>query len=115
MFKIIDKCTLSDGTEIQLEDWHEKNTKEYPNLYGYTIGCYPVAKNTGKWGWVRVNETFRLSISHNEYCGYTDEMVLADYEALKNGTKTIPDLREHFCYGNKDAFYLGLADEEPNY
>lgn len=110
MYKIIDKYTLPNGIKIQLEDWHEENTKEFPKLYGYTIGCYPIAKNSSIF--VLAGETFRLSVSRNEYCGYTDEMVLADYESLKNGTKTIPDLRKHFWYGDKDAFYLGLIDKE---
>lgn len=45
MYKIIDKAVLSDGTKIQLEDWHENNTTNYPELYGYTIAAYPVAKD----------------------------------------------------------------------
>ena len=96
MQKIIDYAILSDGTKIQLEDWHSKNSEKYPDLYGYMIGAYPKAKNTGKWGWVRTGETFRLSIGRNEYEKYTDDMVLADYEALKNETKSLADLREHF-------------------
>ena len=115
MYKIIDRYILPNETKIQLEDWHEENTNKYPDLYGYTIGCYPVAKNTDKWGIIKIGKKFRLSISRNEYCNYTDEMVLADYEALKNGTKTIPDLREYFWNRDKDAFYLGLIDEEPEW
>lgn len=115
MLKIVDKAVLSDGTKIQLEDWHDCNNEEYPTLYGYTIGCYPKAKNTSKWGWVRTNKTFRLGISHNEYANYTDDMVLADYEALKNGTKEIVDLRKHFDNIDKDKFYLGLIDTEPEW
>ena len=42
-------------------------------------------------------------------------MVLADYEALKNGTKTLTDLREHFDNGAKYEFYLGLIDKEPEW
>ena len=72
-----------------------------------------MAKNTGKWGWVRAGETFRVTISQNKYAGYTDDMVLADYEALKNGTKALTDLREHFWYKAKDEFYLGLIENEP--
>ena len=113
--RIIDRAVLSDGTKIQLEDWHELNTPEFPKLYGYTIAAYPKAKNTGRYGWVKVNEIFKLQISRNEYHGYTDNMVLADYEALKNGTKTLADLREHFWYREKDEFYLGLIDKEPEY
>ena len=115
MQKIIDKAVLSDGTKIQLEDWHSENTEKYPDLHGYTIGAYPIAKNTNKWGLIKTGKTFRLSIARNEYANYTDDMVLADYEALKNGTKTLADLREHFWNREKDAFYLGLIDKEPEW
>ena len=115
MQKIIDKTVLSDGTKIQLEDWHSQNSEKYPDLHGYTIGAYPIAKNTSRSGWIRKGETFRLGIAKNEYTKYTDDMVLADYEALKNGTKTLVDLREHFWNREKDAFYLGLIDKEPEW
>ena len=115
MHKIIDKAVLSDGTEIQLEDWHDKNTKEYPDLHGYTIGAYPIAKNTNKWGLIRKGESFRLGISQNKYRNYTEENVLSDYEALKNGDKTLIDLREYFWNTKKDEFYLGLIDTEPEW
>ena len=111
--KVIDKTAMADGTKVQLEDWHENNTPDFPKLYGYTIGAYPVAKNTGKYGWGETGKPFRLTISRNEYRGYTDDMVLTDYEALKNGTKTLLDLREWFYCGKRDEFYLGLIDKEP--
>lgn len=44
MQKIIDKTVLSDGTKIQLEDWHSENSEKHPDLYGYMIGAYPKAK-----------------------------------------------------------------------
>ena len=115
MQRIIDKAVLSDGTKIQLEDWHSENTEKYPDLHGYTIGAYPIAKNTSRSGWIRKGETFRLGIARSEYANYTDDMVLADYEALKNGTKTLADLREHFWNREKDAFYLDLIDKEPEW
>ena len=102
MQKIIDSAVLPDGTKIQLEDWHSENTKAYPDLHGNTI----------KWGLIKTGKKFRLTIARNEYAKYTDDMVLADYEALKNGTKTLADLREHFWNREKDAFYLGLIDKE---
>ena len=87
--KIIEISAMPDGTEIQLEDWHDKNTKDYKDLYGYVIGVYPVAKNSGRLGWVKSGEKFRISISYNKFANYTDEMVLSDFEALKNGEKTL--------------------------
>ena len=44
--QIIDRAVMADGTKIQLEDWHSENSEKYPDLHGYTIGAYPIAKNT---------------------------------------------------------------------
>lgn len=60
--KIIECAVMPNGIEIQLEDWSDKNTPEFPDLYGLEIGAYPIAKNTGKY-WIRGGETFRLTIS----------------------------------------------------
>lgn len=111
--KIIEISAMPDGTEIQLEDWHDKNTKDYNDLYGYVIGVYPVAKNSGRFGWVKSGGKFRISISYNKYANYTDEMVLSDFESLKNGEKTLSDLKDHFFNNFKDQFYLGIIDFEP--
>lgn len=46
--KIIERCVLFDGAEIQLEDWSEQNTEKYLHLYGFTVGAYPVAQRTSK-------------------------------------------------------------------
>ena len=32
----------------------------------------------------------------------------ADYEKLKNGTKTLADLKSYFWNGNRDCYVLGL-------
>lgn len=109
--KVIDKAKMHDGTEIQLEDWREQNTEKYPNLYGFTIGSYPIAKNTGKYRWIEGGKKFRLSIDMNGYTGYSNDDVLSDYEALKNGTKSLEDLSDHFWNGNKDKWYLGMNVE----
>ncbi len=50
--EIIERVIMPNGTEIQLEDWGSHNTPEYPDLYGLTIGAYPIAKNTGEGRWV---------------------------------------------------------------
>ena len=115
MYKIIDTAVMPDGTKIQLEDWHSENSKEYPNLYGYAIAAYPIAKNSGRSGWTRIGEEFRVTICRNEHMQYSDDMVLSDYEALKNGTKTLADLKDHFRYKSKDEYYLGLNDIEPEF
>lgn len=113
--QILNKAVMPDGTKIQLEDWHDENTKEYPDLHGYTIGAYPIAKNTNNRGWIRNGEPFRLTIAQNKYRNYTDENVLSDYEALKIGYKTLADLREYFWNNKRDEFYLGLIDTEPEW
>ena len=51
-------------------------------------------------------KTFRLTIYNHK--GYTDEMLKADYEALKNGTKTLADLQNHFWNHGRDKMVLGL-------
>lgn len=106
--EIIETAVMPNGTAIQLEDWSSHNTPEYPDLYGLTIGAYPVAKNTGKGRWVEGGKKFRLTISHNNHSGYTNDDVRADYEALKNGKKSLEDLSAHFWSGKKDMYYLGM-------
>lgn len=108
--KIIEHATLPDGTKIQLEDWSENNTEQFPDLYGMHIGAYPIAKNTGKY-WIQGGQPFRLTISQNKYTGYSNDDVRADFEALKNGTKALEDLAAHFWNGEKDMWYLGMNVE----
>ena len=113
--KILEKATLKDGTQIQLEDWREHNTEKYPNLYGLVIACYPIAKNTSKWKWVEGGRKFRLDISTNQYKNYTNDNVRSDYECLKNGTKILQDLSAHFYNGQKDMWYLGMDVQDMGY
>lgn len=112
---ILDKAKMPDGTEIQLEDWSKNNTEEYPDLYGLMIGAYPIAKNSSRYYIIRRKEKFRLSIAHNHHAGYTNAMVKADYEALKNGERNLEDLADHFGNGKKDMYYLGIIDENPEF
>ena len=109
--KVIKTSIMPNGTEIQLEDWSEHNSTEYPNLYGFTIGAYPIAQRTGKYRWVEGGQKFRLSIANNSYSGYTNEQVQADYDDLVSGKKTLEDLATHFWYGEKDKWYLGMETD----
>lgn len=109
--KIIEWAVMPNGTEIQLEDWSENNTKEYPDLYGLTIGAYPIAKNTVKYKWIESGEKFRLQISVNQHSGYSNDDVKADFEALKSGEKSLEDLADHFWNGEKDMWLLGMNVE----
>lgn len=106
--KVLEKAIMPNGTEIQLEDWSENNTKEYPDLYGLTIGAYPIAKNTGKHRWIESGNKFRLQVSMNQYRGYSNDDVKADFEALKSGEKYLKDLVDHFGNGEKDMWFLGM-------
>ena len=106
--KVIERATMPNGTKIQLEDWSEHNSEEYPDLYGLTIAAYPIAQHTGKWRLIQYEKPFRLSIAHNSYAGYTNEQVKADYNALVNGEKALEDLSGRFWHGQKDMWYLGM-------
>lgn len=108
--KILEKAVMPNGTEIQLEDWKDDNTSDYPNLYGLTIGAYPIVKNTPN-KWDKDIKKFRLTIAMNHHTGYTNEDVKADFEALKNGIKFLEDLANHFWNGEKDMWYLGMNVE----
>ena len=99
--KILEKATMPNGVKIQLEDWREQNQ-------GIQIGAYPIAKNSSKYKWVIKDQPFRLTIAKNEYLGYLDSHVKADFEALKRGKKQLEDLSRYFWNGAKDMFYLGM-------
>ncbi len=109
--KVIERATMPNGTEIQLEDWSDKNTKEYSDLYGLCIGAYPVAKNTGKYRWIESGNTFRISIHMNQYSGYSNDDIKTDFEELKNGEKSLEDLANHFWNSEKDMWLLGMNVE----
>ena len=106
--KVLEKATTPNGIEIQLEDWSDKNTEEYSDLYGLVIGAYPIAKNTSKYKLVVSGEKFRLHIATNKYSNYSNDDVKLDFEALKSGEKTLEDLSEHFWNGEKDKYFLGM-------
>lgn len=113
--KVIERSTMPDGIKIQLEDWREHNTVEYLDLYGFTIGAYPIAQRTSKYKFIEGGRNFRLSISNNKYSGYTNDQVKSDYEALKAGTKRLEDLSAHFWNGERDMYYLGMQVKNNNY
>ena len=113
--KILERAIMPNGTEIQLEDWSEHNTAEYPNVYGFTIGAYPIAKNTSKNRLIQSRNKFRLTISSNPYMEYINDDVKNDFEDLKNGKKKLEDLSKHFWYGKKDMWYLGMDVEDEGY
>ena len=99
--QIIRKDTMPNGIKIQLEKWSE---------YGMSIGAYPVAVNSGRYGFTRTGHRFRLQISNNEHNNYTDEDVAADYEKLISGEKALEDLAEYFWNGDQDKWFLGMIE-----
>lgn len=108
--KIIQKDIMLNGVKIQLEDWSEHNTPEHPDLYGLVIGAYPIAVESGKYGFTLRGRKFRLSIPANEHFGYTNEDVTEDYTKLKSGEKTLEDLSRHFYNGDMDKWFFGMFE-----
>lgn len=99
MMKIIEKATMPNGTEIQLE-------KDL--LFGWLIGAYPTAKATGKYGWVRRGEKFRLTLTRFD----SEEHCKLIFDALKNGEIELEHLAGFYWNGSKDAYYMGIVDKE---
>ena len=102
--KILKKSQMPDGTNIQIEDW--KN--DYSYIKTLTIGTYPKAKNTSISGYIEKNKNFRLELSSFE----SDEQVENVFKELEKGKISLENLSEYFREGQKDKFYLGLADSE---
>lgn len=72
---ILECATMPNGTEIQLEDWSNKNTKEFPDFYGLQIHAYPIQEKFGKYqkGYHEPNSKFLLLIAMNQYTGYRND------------------------------------------
>lgn len=98
--RVIDNGRLPDGVHVQLESWAEPSSS-------LVIAAYPMAQRTDG-AWIKGGHPFRLHIGSNQYAGYTDEMVIADYHALLSGKKSLCDLSEHFYNGEKDKWHLGM-------
>ena len=98
---IIRKATMPDGTPIQFEKW---------DVMDYVIGAYPKAKATGKYGFVRKNETFRLTMARFENL----EEAAGLFDGLRAGLLKLTDdvIQEHYWYPQKDRYYMGLAETE---
>lgn len=99
--KIITRGITPDGVHILLEDWRE----DYPGYENYTIGAYPIAKNTDGI-WIRGGEKFRLSISRFT----AEDDVMQIFDDLLNGKITLANLKDHFWNTYEDEYRLGLID-----
>ena len=102
--KVMMKGVLPDGTQVQLEEWGVDDIH-------LMIAAYPIAQRTRSC-WQRGGERFRLQISENQYTGYTNEMVEADYFALLSGKKSLCDLAERFWNGERDKWGLGMETKQ---
>ena len=79
-----------------------------PDYYGMIICFQTVAKNTfpkGKGWYAQKDKKFSSCVYSRG--NYTKDMLKTDYEALKNGTKTLADLKNHFWNHKRDCFVLG--------
>ena len=104
---VIDKAVTPDGIEIELHDLSgEHRLLDYN---GMTINFCMVAKNTfpeSKGWYAQKGKEFRSCIY--SWGDYTKDMLKTDYEALKNGTKILADLKTHFWNHQRDCIVLGL-------
>lgn len=105
--QILDKAVTPEGIEIELHDLSGEH--RLPDYNGMTINFCTVAKNTipeSKGWYAQKGKEFRSCIYSSGK--YTEDMLKADYEELKNGTKTLADLRKHFWNHGRDEKVLGL-------
>jgi hypothetical protein len=105
--KVIDTAITPDGVEIELHDLSGET--RWPYYYNglIVLGFCTIAKNTFPEDTgihARKGEKYRSSIRTSN--NYTKEMIFSDFEALKNGTKTLADLKEHFWMGKRDCYII---------
>ena len=100
--KVIKESKMPNGIKIYIEDWREN----YPFYKTQSITAYPVARNTGKWRWVRSGKKFRLGLENFE----SDEQVYAIFERLEKGEIKLEELHKHYYWGNRDKYFMGLID-----
>lgn len=101
--KVIKESKMPNGIEIKIEDW----TKDYSCYDTLSIAAYPIAKNTGKWGWVRGGEKFRLGLSRNFE---SNDQVYTVFKQLENGEVKLEELHNHYGNCGKDKYYMGLIN-----
>jgi hypothetical protein len=93
--KIIRKGVMTDGTDVQIEDWSE----DYPGTYARaeTVAAYPVAKKT-HWrdtgscniAYPRERERFRASFDFG-----SEEAAAAAFAALLTSAAKLKDYVAH--------------------
>lgn len=109
--QVIDKAITPDGIEIELRDLSGEH--KLPDYNGMEIVFHTIAKKTfspNKGWYAQKGKEFHSCICY--YKNYTSDMLKADYEELKNGTKTLADLKSYFWNGYRDRYVLGLEGSE---
>ena len=98
---IIRKNTTPEGIRIQFEKWFPED---------YTIGVYPIARNTDRYGLVKKGQTFRLTL--NWFSNLSEAAGI--YDGIKDGYIKLTDdvIVEHYWCPSRDRFYMGLSDSE---
>ena len=104
--QVIDKVVTPDGIEIELRDLSGEH--KLPDYNGMEIVKKTFPPNKG-W-YAQKGKEFHSCICY--YKNYTSDMLKADYEELKNGTKTLADLKSYFWNGKRDSYVLGLEGSE---
>lgn len=99
---VLERGVMPNGTEIQLENWKDILGDDH-----LSIAAYPVAKRSDGY-FCKKGEHFRLEIISSQYFHYSNEMVKSDYLALIEGKKRLEDLYEHFYYGKRSMYRLGM-------
>jgi len=86
--KVLEKGIMPDGTNIQIEEWHE-NYSFMP--YGSTLASYPKSKVSHEGAFApKGNEKYRFSFNFKSY----DEAQQA-FINLTNGIKTLSDFKSN--------------------
>jgi len=84
---IIKKGVMPDGTNIQIEDWHD-NYDFMPRAS--TIASYPISKTTKEGSFApKAGEQYRFAFDFED----TDSALMA-FEALISGSKVLADYRD---------------------
>lgn len=98
--EVIRRSKTPDGMDIVL--WES----DFDLADNYSIMCYPVAQNTGSYGWVRRGETFCLTLDR------FNRNAIETFFNLEKGKVKIRELWKYFWYPDRDAFYLGMINHE---
>lgn len=109
--QVIDKAITPDGIKIELRDLSGEH--KLPDYNGMEIVFHIIAKKTfpPNNGWyAQKGKEFHSCICCCK--NYTSDMLRTDYEELKNGTKTLGDLKSYFWNGYRDRYVLGLEGSE---